>query len=145
MSKAAYLKQKNTAKARGIEWLFDFESWLSMWTMSGKLAERGRGTGRYVMARCGDVGPYSQANVEIITYEKNASDCRTNHPLTVAQRSAQFIGKGRGWTYVRGGYQVSCAKKYVGRFRTQADAEVAYNAAVATRTAWLEFQGGPGK
>jgi hypothetical protein len=128
-----YLAQRISAKDRGIEWRFSFEEWLKVWTDSGHLAERGRGRGRYVMARLGDVGPYSAGNVEIIPYEKNCRDCRKNHPTTTAEMSERLIGKGRGWSFVKGGYQVTCAKRYVGRFKTQPEAEAAYAGAVAER------------
>lgn len=135
----AYRLQRNTAKHRGIAWEFDYESWLAVWTSSGHLNERGRTRGKYVMARPGDVGPYSPSNVEIIPHEVNTRDCRTNHPVSTADLSARAIGLGRGWTLIRRGkrirYQVSVAKKYVGSYRTESEADAAYAAGVAARLA----------
>lgn len=139
--KRAYRMQRNSAKTRGIEWKFDFESWLAVWRDSGRIADRGRGVGKYVMARFGDVGAYEPSNVEIILYEKNAADSRSNHPVTASELSARAIGRGRGWTYVKGAYQVSVAKKYIGRFKTEADALLARQAAVDERAASLGVTG----
>lgn len=44
-------------QGRGFE--LTFEQWLSIWKKSGHLHERGRGRGKYVMARFGDRGPYA--------------------------------------------------------------------------------------
>lgn len=139
--KAAYNRQKNTAKARGIAWEFDFDSWLAVWRDSGNLHARGIGKGRYCMARFGDKGPYAPGNVEIVLHEKNASDSRKNHPVSTAELSARAIGKGRGWSYVKGAYQVCVAKKYVGRFKTEREAVEARDRAVAERTARLGITG----
>lgn len=135
----AYTYQRVSAGLRGIEWMFTLETWMAAWEKSGRLSERGRGRGRYVMARRGDVGPYSPANVEIILFEKNCADCRANHPVTPAQASLRLIGRGRGWTFVANGYQVACGGVggYVGRFKTQREAEEAYATAVAARLAAL--------
>lgn len=54
-----YREQKYNARGRGIEWSLTYEEWLKIWTDSGKLHLRGRKGGGYVMARFGDVGPYS--------------------------------------------------------------------------------------
>lgn len=83
------------------------------------------------MARFGDVGPYFPANVEIIRYEQNARDSRTNHPKSLYEMRSKQIGTGRGWTFVAGKYQVSVSKKYIGRFETVELAEAAYVQAAA--------------
>jgi hypothetical protein len=129
----AYEKQRTAAGLRGIGWEFTPETWMRVWLQSGHLDERGVGTGRFVMARHGDVGPYSPSNVEIVPFEVNARDSRINHPETTLTLSRREIGKGRGWSFVRNGYQVSVARRYVGRFRTQEEAEAAYARAVALR------------
>lgn len=70
--KGCYVKHKNNAKQRGVEWLFDFDSWLKVWTDSGHFAERGHAKGKYVMARIGDCGPYVDWNVRIVRSEANS-------------------------------------------------------------------------
>lgn len=135
--KRAYTRQKAAAKCRGIAWEFTFDSWHSMWEASGHWDQRGVGKGKYVMARFGDVGPYSTTNVEIILALQNHSDMWKNHNFTTAVMSKRNIGRGRGWTLRGGSYQVTCARKYVGSFKTQQLAEQAYRNAVAARTEQL--------
>lgn len=124
--KDAFNKQKNAAKFRGVEWKFSFDEWLKVWQDSGNLENRGKGIGKFVMARFGDVGPYSPSNVEIILCEKNTSDCRVNHPRTLSDLRSKQIGTGRGWTFVHGKYQVCVSRKYIGRFSTVEEAEAVY-------------------
>ena len=67
-----YTKARRNALDRGVEWLFDFDSWLKVWKDSGHYSERGRGPGQYQMARRGDCGPYAEWNVVIVRMESNA-------------------------------------------------------------------------
>ena len=69
-----YLDHKNTAKGRDIQFLLSFEQWLEIWTRSKHLSKRGRGPGKYVMARKGDRGPYAIGNVQIILWERNMAE-----------------------------------------------------------------------
>jgi predicted DNA-binding protein YlxM (UPF0122 family) len=70
----AYLTQRRTAKTRGIEFLVSLPEWCRIWRDSGHWHERGRGRGKYVMARYEDKGAYKIGNVEIILSTKNNSD-----------------------------------------------------------------------
>lgn len=72
--RAAYGQHKRDASRRGITFLFTFEEWYNLWLWSGKLEQRGRKKGQYVMARYGDKGPYSIANCKIILCEENHSE-----------------------------------------------------------------------
>lgn len=132
---AAYQRQRNSAKSRNILWLFDFDSWCAFWIASGKWHERGRSKSKFVMARNGDIGPYSPANVRIISFSQNTTEARENHPEQNARVGLEVLmGRGRGWTLLsNGSYQVSLAKKYIGTFRTQEAAESAYRTAVHER------------
>lgn len=67
-----YTKARRNALDRGVEWLFDFESWLKVWKDSGHYGKRGRAAGTYQMARKGDCGPYAPWNVSIVRMESNA-------------------------------------------------------------------------
>lgn len=67
-----YTKARLTALGRGVEWHFDFPTWLKIWKDSGHYAERGRNGGQYQMARKGDCGPYADWNVAIVRMESNA-------------------------------------------------------------------------
>lgn len=64
-----YACHRYTAKTRGIEWLFTFETWMAAW--EDKFHLRGRQSHELVMARRGDCGPYSPQNVRIITKREN--------------------------------------------------------------------------
>jgi hypothetical protein len=63
--------QRASAKQRGVPFAMTYEEWLGVWQQSGKLRERGTGTGHYVMGRRGDVGGYASSNVAIIGFEEN--------------------------------------------------------------------------
>jgi hypothetical protein len=68
--------QRRHARRRGIEFQLTFEQWLLIWETSGRLPERGKETGQYVMARPGDQGPYAVGNVRIITVNQNAGESK---------------------------------------------------------------------
>jgi len=65
-----YQAHKNRAKRRGVEFLFTYIEWKTMWDNSGKI--RGRASDEYCMARHNDVGPYSIDNVSIVTNRENS-------------------------------------------------------------------------
>jgi hypothetical protein len=67
-----YERQREGAKERGIEWLFDLKSWLEVW--DGKIARRGRGLRKLCMCRHKDEGPYAPNNVRIATGYENKLD-----------------------------------------------------------------------
>lgn len=66
-----FREQKGSAHTRGIEWNLTFGEWWSLWEASGQWPKRGRGKGRYVMARPGDTGPYELGNVAIVLSVEN--------------------------------------------------------------------------
>lgn len=67
--------QRDRARQRGIGWELTFPEWIGVWEASGKIEQRGRShKDSYVMARKGDVGPYSIANVYITTLSQNFLD-----------------------------------------------------------------------
>jgi hypothetical protein len=74
----AYHRQKGMAHRRNIEWLFTFASWWNFWQASGKWELRGKTLGHYVMARRGDVGPYSPENCRIVTCSENGRERAIN-------------------------------------------------------------------
>jgi hypothetical protein len=132
----AYQRQRAAAKHRGIAWLFTFDSWCKVWVTSGHWAHRGIGRDRFQMARNGDSGPYVVDNVRIITHSQNARESRLNHPGQNKRIGVEkLLGRGRGWTRVGQRFQVTCSKRYVGTFLTEAAAEMAYANAVEARRA----------
>ena len=66
-----FTTQKNKASQRGILWKLSFKEWLTIWKKSGKLLLRGKGTGKYCLARFGDKGPYSRINVFVQLFTDN--------------------------------------------------------------------------
>lgn len=68
---AAYKAQAAGARHRDIDFLLTFEEWCAIWNTSGKWEQRGGAQGQYVMARKGDVGPYSIGNVRICLAREN--------------------------------------------------------------------------
>ena len=70
----AYMQQRRSAEYRKIGWEISFADWWRIWQESGKWEQRGRGKTKYVMARLGDSGPYSENNVYITTQSQNCKD-----------------------------------------------------------------------
>lgn len=135
----AYVTQRHAAHRRGICWEITFKEWLTVWRESGFLAVRGVGVGSYCMARHGDTGPYSPHNVSIIPTQQNSFDGGFGGKARHALSRPQFAGRGRGWCFVRGKYQVMVGPKYIGRFATQSEAESAYQSACAIHNASKGF------
>ena len=68
----AFLRQRQHAVKRGIEFLFEFNEWVEWW--GEDFANRGTHQGQLVMARHGDKGPYSPDNVKKIMSTENVSE-----------------------------------------------------------------------
>jgi hypothetical protein len=68
----AYSQQRNRARERGIEWLFNYETWRAIW--GAKFSLRGRLPYQLCMARNGDTGPYAPNNVILTTNRENNHD-----------------------------------------------------------------------
>lgn len=138
-AKQAYANQRKGAFRRGVEWRFAFDGWCRVWEESGKWGERGR-TG-YVMARKGDVGPYSPDNVYITTVQENSRDAWRNTPIRSNRPPVKKAGGGRGYSFrpdqnKAKPYAVRCAGKWIGCYATENEAVSAYaNAAQARRAA----------
>jgi hypothetical protein len=65
--------RSNARFARGVEFNLTFEEWFTWWQQTGHYHERGRGKGKYVMARYGDTGPYELGNIYCCTHGENVS------------------------------------------------------------------------
>lgn len=88
--------QKSSAKKRGIEFEFDFLSWLVWWLSTGKFDQRGVFNHNYQMCRIGDQGPYSVDNVYCATGKENKDEFHANfikigHGTGSGQGSGEFI------------------------------------------------------
>lgn len=84
----AFIAQRHSAKRRGIEWKFDFLSWIVWWIQTGKLDHRGVTNIDYQMCRINDVGPYSWENVYCDTGKNNKETYwNRNKPKEVANNT----------------------------------------------------------
>lgn len=116
------------AEMRGISWEFTFPEWMAVWEEAGGLHLRGRRPADLCMARNGDAGPYSRANVTIKTTRENIQESYVN----VKRRKAAPgpVGYGRGWCYcpkqTKRPYMVSICNRTVGCFPTEQEARSAY-------------------
>jgi hypothetical protein len=72
--RAKFSVHRADAKRRGIAFLMSFEEWSSWWLEDNRWARRGRGTGKLVMARFNDDGPYAVGNVYPATHAQNMMD-----------------------------------------------------------------------
>ena len=91
-----FMTHRRNAKKRNIDFALTYEEWLHIWQQSGKLEFRGRGQGKYVMCRYGDIGPYSVNNVYIETQEHNgfyANYGKKQKPQHTAKISNALQGK----------------------------------------------------
>ena len=83
--RSIYLNHKGGAIRRGIDWEFNYPLWIRKWKESGHWKERGRCGHEYVMARYGDIGPYSYENTKIITQGENIAEGN--------RRNLRWVGK----------------------------------------------------
>lgn len=93
--------QRGNAERRGIPFLLTFDQWLSIWTESGKLAERGRGSEKYCMSRIGDCGAYEVGNVFIQSGRNNISDGNMGKHMSQETRdkiSKAHTGTSHSWS-----------------------------------------------
>jgi len=93
----AYWSQKCSAGKRNIEWHFTYETWLAWW--GDDIVNRGKGKGKMVMGRHGDVGPYNAKNCKKITMEENFSEGNKGKPKNAdwcVKQSQTRIGVKRG-------------------------------------------------
>lgn len=112
---AAFINQKNSARARGIEWGLSFVEWYEIWLSSGFLELRGKGKDFYCMSRLEDSGGYTVGNVEIKTNSENSKEA-----------VKQWVGKHKPATGVFCLYPgtprpfiARYGRKQIGRFATE--------------------------
>ncbi len=90
----SFWQQKSNAKRRGIIFKLTFDEWFDIWSRSGCFKKRGRGLGKYCMARFNDKGAYEVGNVKIMLFGENTGE----QEWTQERRnfvSRQFKGKKR--------------------------------------------------
>lgn len=77
-----YNCHKGNAKHRNIDFDISSDEWWKIWQDSGHWHERGKGMGKYVMSRPGDLGAYHKDNVAIITQSQNLSEAHKGKKAT---------------------------------------------------------------
>lgn len=119
-----YTQQRNNANRRGIVWGINFAQWLGVWNESGKLEQRGRGKGHYVMSRMRDAGGYVMGNVHIqLSTENNSEGIRKALGNKAANTGVWNLLPG-----TRKPWQAAVGRKRLGFFETEAEAVAARNA-----------------
>ena len=102
--KTKYNEHRQNAYRRKIEFNLTYDEWMNIWLQSGHWQDRGRGAGKYVMCRYGDVGPYAIGNVYIGTQEHNgyvANVGRQQDPSSVVKRSKALKNKKKTSTAIK--------------------------------------------
>lgn len=92
-----YSFQKCTAKYRGIDWNFTYDTWIEWW--GEDISKRGCKKDQLVMARNGDIGPYSPDNVRKLTHGENVKEAQMGRIFSVERRqkiSAKLLGNKNG-------------------------------------------------
>lgn len=85
-----FQKQRDNASRRGIDWNLTLGQWFAIWQASGNLHLRGRGKGRYVMSRYGDLGAYEVGNVFIqLSTDNNREGVQKVHAKKRAAATSQ--------------------------------------------------------
>lgn len=130
-SKKRFNRQRTTAKSRGIGFDLSFDEWIGIWLESGHFHERGKGKGKYVMSRIGDVGAYVVGNVCIVSQEQNSAEfnarMRSRFSGPVRFDGVYLVSPGlkKGWVASRG-------RHVIGYFESESEAraaKIAFNAA----------------
>jgi hypothetical protein len=80
VQKKTQARRKPDRKGHRIKVTMTFEEWLQVWTNSGKLHLRGKGSGKFCMARKDDLGDYTVGNVEIKSCEQNSREGKLGRP-----------------------------------------------------------------
>lgn len=91
----AFRSQWHGARRRSIPFLFTIEEWWAWWQIDGRWEKRGLKGNGLVMARYGDIGPYSVENVYCVTAAQNCRDIpkeRRNLNAVLAQSSRRASG-----------------------------------------------------
>ena len=96
LTKQHYWSQIGSSNKRGVKFDLTYEQWLEIWESSGFAHLRGRGKGKYCMARHNDIGPYAVGNVSIMPISQNASDAHKGKPkpYTNTAEYKQKVSKG---------------------------------------------------
>lgn len=91
-----FCRQRENARIRKIQWGLTFKNWWRIWRESGKWHLRGRGQGKYVMARWDNTDGYCEGNVLITPSVSNNSKTMANKsglPMGVRATQNKFAAR----------------------------------------------------
>jgi hypothetical protein len=88
------------ARRRGIEFSLSFAQWLSVWKRSGRWKQRGRGRGKFCLARINDRGAFEAGNICIISFEENGA----GHEYSAEERARMSRARRNRPRNLRGQY-----------------------------------------
>lgn len=69
--KRRFIQQRANARNRGVSWELTWDEWRDWWLATGRVDERGRMRGQWVMGRPYDSGPYAIGNLMCLRAEDN--------------------------------------------------------------------------
>jgi hypothetical protein len=123
----AFMYHRNAAHAQLIEWRLPFVDWYATWLASGHFDQRGRGAGKYVMARIDRSKPFEPGNVEILLNQDHLRKVRARSAGNVATRTGVYClypGLAKPWV-------ARVHRRTVGHFATAEAAVAAREQALA--------------
>ena len=91
-----YIANKVDALGNPVKMKMTVQQFADEWIQSGHWDERGRGKGKYCMARNNDIGHYEVGNVRIILHSENVSEAKKGKPHTAEHKAKNSAAnKGR--------------------------------------------------
>lgn len=134
----AFQAHRDNSRRRGIAFEFDVFAWWAWWQIDDRWSNRGVGKGKFVMARKGDVGPYSPDNVVCITHGENIEQiCPERRRRSM--REAWSSGRHKPNRLFEKGERHPCSKPVLtpqGRFGNATEAAAAYGIVPRTAQIW---------
>lgn len=114
----AWTYQRKNAKNRGIGWHLTVGQFWQIWSDSGKWPQRGRGKGKYCLARYNDSGDYKFGNVWVCEFSENCREARARAAFGGGNIHHLYPGSTKPWIAKHG-------NKHLGCFATKEEATAA--------------------
>lgn len=115
---SAFRQQRTNAARRGIGWHLSLGDFWRIWQESGRWQERGRGKGKYCLARYADRGDYTIGNVWVCSFPENCREANSHSKRGNNNIHFLYPGTRKPWLAKHG-------KKHIGVFATREEAEAA--------------------
>lgn len=135
----AWREQRINATNRGIGWQLTLGQWWAIWESSGKWDQRGRGRGRYCLARYADRGDYVPGNVWVCEFTENCREAMAHAKSPDGDNvHLAYPGSSRPWVAKQG-------KTFIGTFATRDEAVNAKRRFLAAHPSRGRTGGGRGR